>query len=73
MANNVLLVRHHAVRAMVHHRTTVSYVPPDNLISKGVVSMWALMECVQELAGCSLTTINRSVMVRFHLINFAGP
>ena len=51
LAMNVLLVPHYARPAMVHHRTTVPYVPPDIPCLKAVVPLWALMEYVQEVVG----------------------
>lgn len=49
LAKNVLLVRHHARLAMVHHRTIVSYVPLNYPYFKALVSPRTLMESVQEL------------------------
>ena len=68
LANNVLLVRRHAAPAMVHHRTTVSYVPPDNPCSMAVVSPRTLTVFVKDLMEWSLTTINRSVIVRISFL-----
>ena len=49
LANNVVIVRHHARRAMVRHRTTASHVQPDKSCSMAIVSLRTLMEFVKGL------------------------
>ena len=50
LANDVNHVRRLARLAMVQRRS-VPHVAPDYPSSEAVVSLWALMECVQELVG----------------------
>ena len=46
---HVRLVQHHVALAMVRHRTTALYVPPDNPCLMAVVSPRTLMEFVKDL------------------------